>query len=94
MLKPSDLRAFLYDICETMEPSLTAHKVKLLAALPDQPMTIAGDTDRLQQVFTNLINNALDAMPDGGEMPLSATRQNGYISIAFSDTGCGMDAET
>ena len=47
--------------------------------------------DQIQQVFLNLMLNALDAMPDGGLLDVSIKNQNSFVEIAFSDTGPGID---
>lgn len=47
----------------------------------------------LKLVFTNLIKNACDAMPDGGTMKVSTGRKNGYIEIKFSNTGPAIPEE-
>lgn len=67
-LAPLDLNALLLRIFEATEPSLEAHGVRLVTDLLPGLPPLSGDADRLQQVFINLINNALDAMPDGGEL--------------------------
>ncbi len=61
----------------------------LSAAIPRVP----GDADRWQQVFMNLIINALDAMPRGGRLFVSTSMSNGHVAIAFRDCGSGMSAE-
>jgi signal transduction histidine kinase len=61
----------------------------LSAAVPRIP----GDADRWQQVFMNLILNALDAMPRGGRLLVSSSISDGHVAIAFRDSGSGMSAE-
>ncbi len=51
------------------------------------------DADRLKQVFLNLFNNAIDAMPDGGSLTVSAEVKQAFIEIKISDTGLGITAE-
>ena len=47
--------------------------------------------DKIQQVFLNLILNALDAMPDGGRFRVSMERRDSFVEVVFSDSGAGMD---
>jgi signal transduction histidine kinase len=56
---------------------------------------IEGDTDQLQQVFTNIILNAVDAMPGGGTLTISTQYdpQLGEIAVRFQDTGRGISPE-
>lgn len=58
----------------------------------DLPKVFA-DGDQLQQVFLNLLLNARDAMPDGGEIFIQTERKNGEIGIEISDTGAGIETE-
>ncbi len=41
-------------------------------------------------VFSNIVNNSIDAMPDGGELKISSARKNDNNIIKFSDTGVGI----
>jgi signal transduction histidine kinase len=67
-LVPVDLNALLVRIFDATAPALDARGVQLQTELDSDLPQIKGDADRLQQVFINLINNALDAMPDGGTL--------------------------
>jgi CheY-like chemotaxis protein len=49
-----------------------------------------GSASELREVFTNLINNALDAMPQGGSISIKTFTENSHISIMFKDTGMGI----
>jgi PAS domain S-box-containing protein len=55
----------------------------------DQP-TLRVDPDRMRRVFINLIENAIDAMPQGGTLTISSWKSDGNVEIALTDTGSGM----
>ena len=52
--------------------------------------TIKVDSDRMRRVFINLIENSIDAMPQGGTLTISSKQSDGTVEIALSDTGSGM----
>lgn len=54
---------------------------------------IYGHESQLRQVLTNLLFNAADAMPDGGELRLTSQASGSQVIIEVSDTGCGMSKE-
>ncbi|MFZ2088379.1 MAG: ATP-binding protein, partial [Desulfobaccales bacterium] len=60
---------------------------------PDLPTT-SSDASQLQQVFLNIINNAIDAMGKNGSITLKTSRQTDQIAVKISDTGPGMTRET
>ncbi len=51
---------------------------------------ILGSASELREVLTNLINNALDAMPDGGRISIATRRDNDRIILTIADTGMGI----
>lgn len=55
---------------------------------------VLGDPSELREVLVNMVFNAVDAMPQGGRLTLSADEVGGKIRIAVSDTGIGMSEET
>ncbi len=52
------------------------------------------DPDALKQVLLNLLNNAIDAMPRGGEVRVATRRVEGRVCVSVTDTGMGMDSAT
>lgn len=61
----------------------------LMLSLPD----ITVDADQLQQVFTNLILNAIQAMPQGGKLTLQSALEENQLKIEVRDTGMGIKPE-
>jgi signal transduction histidine kinase len=64
--------------------------VKLIEHVDDNLPEVLMDVDRLKQVMLNLQNNALDAMPDGGELEILVAKDNDEITIRVVDTGIGI----
>ncbi len=69
-------------------------KVEVRCDLSGHAPTIWADGDRLKQVFVNLISNAIQAMPDGGEIRVSTSVEGGFLKITFADTGVGIPEES
>jgi len=59
---------------------------------PSLPKVMA-DFDQLQQIFTNLTLNAIQAMPDGGRLTIRSSAVDGEVRIDVQDTGCGISKE-
>jgi two-component system cell cycle sensor histidine kinase/response regulator CckA len=59
-----------------------------------EPLTIMGDHSGISQVLINLCTNAMDAMPQGGELHMEAKEEGEKALVIISDTGEGMDKET
>ncbi len=67
--------------------------VELAIDLPVDLPNLSMDPDQLKQAFLNLLTNALDAMPDGGRLSVTARTDQQTLCIAFADTGAGILAE-
>ncbi len=92
-LVPLSVNAALQKVVEATSPLLDQRKITLHLALTDPLPLIEGEADKLQQVFINLINNALDAMPNGGEITLTTYLENNNIILKIADIGVGMNAD-
>jgi signal transduction histidine kinase len=69
-----------------------AQKVDIAVAVPGD-RAVAADRGRLERALTNLLVNALEAMPDGGRITVDAQEQNGSITLRVADTGPGIPPE-
>jgi len=56
----------------------------------ESPLTIEGDPVLLRQAFANLIQNSIEAMPDGGEIKILGRKKENAVNILISDTGHGI----
>lgn len=89
--RPIDLPALLASSADRFSLLAEEKEVQLALELPDS-VQITGDGDRLMQVFTNLLDNALKHTDSGGKITLSATEgeKRESVSVVVSDTGCGI----
>jgi two-component system phosphate regulon sensor histidine kinase PhoR len=91
-LKPNystvDLKALLEKVLLIQKQSTSRHDLKL-DIRGDIPKII-GDEDKLDQVLTNLLNNAIKYSPNGGTVVMHAMRDNDYILIGIQDEGLGI----
>jgi GAF domain-containing protein/CheY-like chemotaxis protein len=74
------------------EPTSRGITLEVRTVLADVP-AVLGDAAELREAMTNLILNALDAMPEGGTLTLSTALVDGRIEIAVADSGVGMPLE-
>lgn len=86
------------NINEVIESVLTILRNKLRDKIfvdkaLDENLIVFGSVVGLNQILMNLITNALDAMPEGGTLRISASRENEQIRIRISDTGPGIPGE-
>lgn len=60
------------------------------AALPPEPLPFSGDRMKIQQLFGNLIDNAVKFTPSGGRIAVALARSGNELKFSVSDTGCGI----
>ena len=89
---PVDLTALLKGIGERFAPQARQAGIQLQVQAAGLP-ALTGDGDRLAQVLTNLVDNALKFTPSGGLVRLSAVRAGDLIEIRVTDTGAGIPPE-
>jgi PAS domain S-box-containing protein len=89
-----DVNKLLDDTLQLLEPQLRKSNVEVVKQYTKSPPLIFGNSGKLQQVFTNLILNARDAIVNGGRITLVTESVNdGEINIEVTDTGEGISEE-
>lgn len=92
---PAELDTLLLDTFEAFEPMAAEHSIRLSVNLPEDripPCTC--DRERIRQVLTILLHNALSYTPAGGRVRLSLVYEDKYFRFTVADTGIGIpDAE-
>lgn len=97
-LEPLDINQVLEEVINLTQPGMSSRGIILVREMTPGLPYIQGDPMLLQQVFLNLINNALDAMNSGGTLTIkskltSIPQEAQYIEVAVADTGVGMSEE-
>jgi signal transduction histidine kinase len=90
--EPVDLGQLLHGVADRFTIQARQANIKLQENLAKSPVC-TGDADRLAQVFTNLIDNAIKFTPSGGVVTLSLDTNNGSAQVRVSDTGIGIAPE-
>jgi two-component system sensor histidine kinase PilS (NtrC family) len=90
------------DACEAIRDTVkllrhspeVTEKHRIKDSLPPTPIFVSADATQLKQVFWNLARNAINAMPDGGDLSIALeTLPNNRVQIIFEDSGVGMSKE-
>jgi signal transduction histidine kinase len=91
-LRPDDLRAAVESAVEQARPAAKRRGIELTLSVPDRPLRIRHDPQRIGQVVTNLVGNALKFTPRGGSVEVAVRPKLEGAEIEVSDTGVGIGA--
>jgi signal transduction histidine kinase len=92
-LRPTCLRSVIEEMVDFFGPTAKQANVALTTYLPADLPHLALDVDLFEQALLNLMLNAEQAMPQGGELIMQACGENGGVRLDLIDTGVGMTAE-
>ena len=87
------LTPVLQAVLALMEANLAHHQIQLVLDLSPVTPEVQFDSDKLKQAFMNVILNAMEAMPQGGELRVSTFTKTDRICIKVMDTGVGIPEE-
>jgi signal transduction histidine kinase len=76
---------------DTVRPLVTERAHQLELALPAEPVSLTADPERLEQILTNLLSNAVNYTPPGGRIWLAAEAQGGQVVLRIRDSGIGIE---
>ncbi len=91
--QPVDLNDILRKTLAVVHPHLQARGVTVRQSFEQDIGPLSLDTGQMQQVFLNLITNAVQAMPEGGHLTIETRRVDDQVSVSISDTGEGISPE-
>lgn len=91
--KPVDVAEVLRTSLEAISSACAAQKISITEERLQGPWHIHGDETRLRQAFDNLLRNAMEAQPDGGEIRILADKDESGIVVDINDAGPGISPE-
>jgi len=91
--EPVDLADIVAAAVETSRPVIEASQHRLVVDIPEEPLTVLGDSVRLTQVFANLLNNAAKYTDPGGSIQVAVRRTRHTAFITVRDNGIGIDRD-
>ncbi len=89
----ADVRRIVNDTLAVIEYQLTLSHINVVRNFAEEVQPVRVDTNQMQQVFLNIIQNAMQAMPQGGTLTIGVEQRADRVAIAFSDTGIGIPPE-
>ncbi len=92
-LEQTQLSELLREVLEVARPQLQRANVEVVQSLPNNIPEVFVDRDLLKQAVLNLVLNAVEAMPAGGQIRLDLTRRAEMAEIVVADTGNGIPPE-
>ncbi len=91
--EPVDLVAVVKRVVEAVRPTVESQRHQFVVEIGADPLPMIGDPTRLDQILTNLINNAAKYTEPGGNVVLRAQRAGAVARIEVADTGIGIPTD-
>ena len=89
-----DLNSLVTECLALLSPKFYARNIQVHCSLDKALPVVSADPNRLEQVFVNILNNAIEAMPQGGQVTVATGVRTGKeVCVRVSDTGEGIAAE-
>jgi signal transduction histidine kinase len=90
---PTDVRSLVRNVLELSDSKLRSQSIQALEQGAEAPVLLNVDAEKLHACFINVVANAIQAMPEGGQLGVAFKRDGNDQVITFSDTGAGIDPE-
>ena len=88
-----DILGIVYEAVTFLENQARIQNVEIRTVFPEEPLRVLGVPSLIEQVFINLFLNAMNAMPEGGTICISAEQNGSDVLIRVADTGEGIRPE-
>jgi len=91
--EPRELATIIDRAVEVCRPEIEAKRLRLGVDHGEGPHVVEADAARLQQVFWNLLKNAIKFTPEGGRVDVSSRSEEGHVRVEVRDSGIGIAPE-
>ena len=92
-LAPTDVGAVVADVVRTAEQAPSSAAYEFVVDLPDESLVATADRDKLRQILSHLVENAIKFSPGGGSVTIAARRDDARIEVKVVDQGVGIPEE-
>ena len=94
-IQPVDLPSFVHKVVGMVEHGALLENIRIVEKSTYGLEPVESDPSQLQQVFLNLLNNAIDALKgrENAEIRITVGKEDGYATVAVADNGCGIPPE-
>ncbi|MED2970887.1 PAS domain S-box protein [Fictibacillus sp. B-59209] len=92
-LVPTNITELMRHVISLIETQAILMNVQIYFKAEDDLPVISSVDNQLKQVFINLLKNAIEAMPDGGNVFISIERKENDLVVSFADEGCGIPSD-
>jgi len=92
-MQSHSIEGILDSTLDSLRAKMTAQKVRIRKTYCAGPPTVKVDREQITRVFSNVMINALDAMPEGGLMTIETHMEDGFFVVRIKDTGAGIPEE-
>ena len=89
-LKACNIHKFLKELLGSLKPKIDLQRIKVIKNFSPQAPILTIDQEQMQRAFTNLINNAIEAMSHGGTLTILTELNGNYFLVKIKDTGKGI----
>jgi PAS domain S-box-containing protein len=89
----ADINDSVNTVISLVETQFRHSRVKIIKKLKAKLPLIRADEKQIQEVFMNLMRNAVEAMPEGGSITVATSTEDSFVRIDFTDTGTGISEE-
>ncbi len=93
-MRDFDINSAIKRTCETFEGRCTQRNISIELVLTDETMFVRGDEGKLQQVFYNLLDNAIKFSPDDSVIKIETTKKGEKLFVSVKDSGVGIPKDS